>query len=249
LRLARKERRELLGWLEPVETLARSCLIVRAFAFLLMTPQGRKLLQDAPRIEMPTPPHQLAAQNARRGLKIPMPGWHTIASNWRALVEQRKLEEQREAERAARDKHDPETWGGAFRIVGWSFPEPEQTRPVPAQFQKLRRVGIDVFEPDPRPVAASPLTRPRPEPEPERPAFRLARRIAQLGRVIDNPEPAIRRLARFLASLPLEALEPLKEQTASAGAHWRQGCGLDVRHAAAHVRRAAAVFGRKPEPG
>src|SRR5262245_2728219 len=45
-RLTRTDKKQVLGWLEPVEKLARSCLIVRAFSFLMMTPQGMKLLRE-----------------------------------------------------------------------------------------------------------------------------------------------------------------------------------------------------------
>ncbi|HEX5007622.1 MAG TPA: hypothetical protein VFV70_10945 [Hyphomonadaceae bacterium] len=239
MRLAHREKREVLGWLEPVEKLARSCLLARALGFLLMTPQGQKLRRETPKIAMPMAPHQRPAPVHKT--TIPAPGWHTIAQNWRAAMEARKLDEQRGAARAALDRYDPENWGGAFRVVHWQFPEPEDKRPVPAALRKPRRVGIDIFEPDPWPSIRSPLDRPQRHEEKDRPALILARRIEALARVIDNPEPAIMRLARYIARLPREALQGLTEATAIPRPYWLHG-GDTPRAAAAHVRRAAEVY-------
>ena len=90
-------------------------------------------------------------------------------------------------------------------------------------------------------VPRSPLPGPLPR-EKERPALILARRIEALSRVIENPGPAIYRLARFIARLPKQALDALKEQYAYARPHWLHGRGLDIPHSAAHVRRATCVF-------
>jgi hypothetical protein len=235
-RLTRTDKKQVLGWLEPVEKLARACLVVRAFSFLMITPQGMKLLRETPKIAMPEPPKPPGKANPF-STKIPTPGWNTIAQHQRALAERQKLDRQRAAERAARDPYDPANWGGRFRILGWTFPEPEETGAPPG---KQRRPWIEVVEPNPWPACGS--VERKPAPEKDAPALVLARRIEALARVIDNPGPAISRLARFIASLPMEALEPLSEQYAFAQPHWLQGRAFDIPHAAAHVQRAATIF-------
>jgi hypothetical protein len=238
-RLTRIQKKEVLGWLEPVEKLARSCLLVRAFNFLMMTPQGQKLLRETPKIEMPKPPAPQPAPTHKT--TIPMPGWHTIAQNQRALAEQQKIEQQRAAEQAAVDRHDPGNWGGGFRVVGWRMPEPEDgQRAVPCGFQKQRLPWVEMVEPNPWLAHGS--VEKKPPREKDEPALVLARRIEALGRVINNPAPVAMRLARFIAKLPKEALEDLREQYTFARPHWFQGRAFDIPHAAAHARRAATIF-------
>ncbi len=237
-RLSRAEKKEVLGWLEPVEKLARSCLLVRALGFLMMTPEGRRLMRETPKMAMPAAPHERPAPVSKT--IIPMPGWHTIAQNRRALAEPRKLERQDETERAARDRHDPDNWSCAFRVFGWQFPEPENGRAVPAQFQKSRRPWVETIEPNPW-LALGRVDRKAPAGEKPSSALILARRIEALGRVIDNPEPTLRRLARFLARLPREALDLLQETASGIRSCWLHGAD-DARSAAAHVRRAATVM-------
>jgi hypothetical protein len=238
MRLTRTEKKEVLGWLEPVEKLARSCLLVRAFNFLMMTPQGRKLLRETPKMAMPEPPKPPGQQNTR-STKIPLGGWHTHAPYARVLAERRKLEEQRAAERAARDRYDPQNWGGGFRVIGWNFPEDETRAPQKKmpQWAQLLRMSLD--NTPLTPAIARPL--PKTE-EKERPALILARRIEALARVIEKPERAIHRLARFIARLPKEALEGLREQYTYARPHWLQGRGLDIPQGAAHARCATTAF-------
>jgi len=237
-RLSRSEKKVVLGWLEPVEKLARSCLLVRAFNFLMMTPQGLKLLRETPKMELPGRLQQRPAPP--RKTIIPMPGWYTIAENQRARAEQQMREQQRAAEQPAVERYDPETWGGGFRVVGWRMPEPEEGA-VPGGFQKRRQPWIEVIEPNPWLTGGS-LKERKPPHEKDRPALVLARRIEALSRVVENPGPAIYRLARFIARLPKEALEDLCVQYAYARPYWFQGRALDVCEAAAHVRRAATVF-------
>jgi hypothetical protein len=67
------------------------------------------------------------------------------------------------------------------------------------------------------------------------------RRIEALARVIDNPVRALTRLAPYIAKLPREALEPLRDLNAFRRCHWLHGRG-DYLAAAARVRRGAAVL-------
>jgi hypothetical protein len=240
MRLTRSEKKEVLGWLEPVEKLARSCLLVRAFCFLMMTPEGRRMMRETPKMAMPSPPKPPGQPSNPHSTKVIMPGWHTIARNWRAAMEQRKRDEAREAERAARDRHDPANWGGGFRVLGWSFPE-DETSSLPANSRKPRRVGIDLIEPNPWAAIDSPLSRPASEREKDSPALILARRIETLARVIENPDRSVTRLARFIAKLPREAFEPLKQLHEYRRIHWLH-TGRDALLAADHVCRAAAIY-------
>ena len=238
-RLSCKEKKEVLGWLEPVEKLARSCLLVRAFSFLMMTPQGLKLLRETPKMAMPSPPQPPGQASGNRSTKIPLGGWHTHAPYARVLAERRRLEEQRAAERAAHDRYDPANWGGGLRVVSWCFPEDETRTPQKKlpQWAQLLRMSLDDTPLTPAIARSLPKTE-----EKHRPALILARRIEALARVIENPGPAIHRLARFIARLPKEALDLLKEQYAYARPHWLHGRGLDIPNSAAHVRRAATVY-------
>ena len=70
-RLTRAEKTTLLGWLEPVEKLARSCLLVRALNFLMMTPEGRRLMRETPKMAMPSPPKPPGQASNNRSTKDP----------------------------------------------------------------------------------------------------------------------------------------------------------------------------------
>jgi hypothetical protein len=235
MRLTRSEKKEVLGWLEPVEKLARSCLLVRAFSFLMMTPEGRKLMRETPKMPMPEP--KRTDSTPPRITRIPI--WNTHAPHARMLAERRKIEEQKAAERATRDRYDPANWGGAFRVLGWSYPEGQGQQPP-----KKRAMVLSVSL-DPDPVGAW-RTRSEPRPkdpceEQDRPALILARRIEALARVIADPEPAVKRLARYIARIPREALEPLKDAYEYRRSYWLH-TGRDPLLAADHVCRAVSIY-------
>jgi hypothetical protein len=236
-RLSRTSKKEVLGWLEPVEKLARSCLLVRVLGFLLMTPQGLKLLRETPKMAMPAP--KKPDSTPPRITRIPI--WHTVAPMARAMAERQKLEEQKAAERAARDRHDPENWGGGFRVIGWSLPDDHKRAPPGKKMPQWAALLRDSLDPDP--IGAYHTRHPPREVvrETDPPALILARRIETLARVLENPAPAVMRLARYIAKLPREALQTLKDTASSRRSHWRHGADDSVS-AAAHVRRAASVF-------
>jgi hypothetical protein len=239
-RLTRAEKTTLLGWLEPVEKLARSCLLVRALTFLMMTPEGRRLMRETPKMAMPSPPKPPGQASSNRSTKIPLGGWHTHAPYARYLAEKRKQEEQRAAERAAIDRHDPQNWGGAFRVLHWQFPEPEGEDRAPPQKKLPQWAMLLRMSLDDTPITPA-IARPLPKAEKDRQALILARRIEALSRVINDPARAVMRLARFIAKLPREALEPLRDAIAFRRVHWLHGGG-DHLAAADHVRRAAGVL-------
>jgi hypothetical protein len=239
MRLTRSEKQEVLGWLEPVEKLARSCLLVRAFSFLMMTPEGRRLMRETPKMPMPEP--KRPDSTPPRITRIPI--WHTHAPYARLLAERRKIEEQKAAERAARDKYDPANWGGAFRVLGWSYPEGQGQQPPKEKLPNWAMVLSVSLDPDP--VGA---WRTRSEPRPkdpcqdqDRPALILARRIEALARVIADPAPAVKRLARYIARVPREALEPLKDLNEYRRSYWLH-TGRDALLAADHVCRTVSVY-------
>lgn len=98
-RIARRDRRDILIRLAPVEALTRSLLLVEAVTFLL-TPEGQRLRAATPQIEPPQPPSPAAVAKPVRKITIPMPGWHTIAalqSRVDPRIAEREQREQREA--------------------------------------------------------------------------------------------------------------------------------------------------------
>jgi hypothetical protein len=241
-KVSRKERREVLGWLEPVESLVRSCLIVKAIAFLLMTPEGRKLMRDTPKMPMPEWPKPKTSDN--HIVTIPHPGWSTIAAHRNALAERERLEAERAARKAATDRHDPANWACVFRSVGWKFPEDDAERPPP---KKLSPVWISVLDPDPLWPVTDPARKPSGPATKDRPALKLARRIEAVARVLADPGKATWKLARFLARIPSEALDGFKDAYARTRSWWKHGF-TENRQAKAHIRRAATVFLDGPQP-
>jgi hypothetical protein len=205
-RLTRKQRYEILGWLEPVEKLARAVLLVRALTHLLMTPEGRRLMKETPKQapwkeEAPQPP-----PGSVRSTRIPHPGWHTI---WQkpCLAPPPPPPPPRPASR-----------GCAFRILRVTPPEP--LSPIsPSRRPMITDLWAKTQPSVLRPPAR--VSRQDPVEAKARPS-RLARRIDALSRALANPEPIIRRLARFIASLPQGLLQPTTGH-ASAGGLWRHG--------------------------
>lgn len=115
-----------------------------------------------------------------------------------------------------RDPHDPQYWRCRFRVLGWVHPFTDE--PARAARGKRRVWIASPGEPDPYPLTPQLRVQRRDAPEHTAPesmaidgqpaAIALARRIEALARVLANPGPAIRRLARRLAALPPDVLEP-----------------------------------------
>jgi hypothetical protein len=175
-----------------------------------------------------------------------MPGWHTIAA-LRPRIDPRVKAPEPEPV----DRHDPDTWSCRFRVLRWTHPRPGEPD-APASRQKPAPSLIMSLDDDPHwPTVHGPSLR-----EPEKPdldncsdpaAASLARRIAALERIIADPQPAIRRLAKFIASLPRGMLaEPDPGQVLSLW--WWHGrpeflnvCELEAR--------AVIAFNRREDPG
>lgn len=203
--------------LKPVEKLARELIVPEAATYLLMTPEGMKLRREA-RIIARFDPHTLA---------VLRPGGPVAAI--------------KPDTRDMSDMSDPKTWRCAFRVMHWVHPEDDGRAPKKKSGPRPRLFSYDdivAFLPKPR----------RQIPERcEDPGAPLARRIEALSRVLDKPERAIRRIARFLAGLPREALEPLAPLRVSTWGwyHGRAECAF-----IAFTRARIPDFdGPTPEPG
>ncbi len=211
MRLRHVPRTEILCRLVPVEKLTRLLLTIEAITFLLMTPEGARLRRETPKREPPPAPPLPGTKKPIT--RIAMPGWHTIAA-LRPRIDPRVAE--REARLAAEappiDPYDPENWSCRFGVLSWRHPRPDADDDV-ATCQPAARSMLESFIDTTFPIVLGPtmadLASPKPEqpkPEGDRAAFSLARRIEALARVLADPGPAIRRLAKFLASLPHDAL-------------------------------------------
>jgi hypothetical protein len=222
-RFDRSERREVLSWLEPVGLLVRNLLFAQALTYLLMTPEGRKLRQETPRTPPPGPPAPV--QPTTRSIRIPYPGWHTIAQHWRPEPEPPPEPAPISKSASLRDLADPASWTCSFQpmkfsaaALGYGVYRTEPKKPA----RPARRQQLSAME---KPHA---LQGPRIEPnaagdaDPHRGAFVMARRIEALARVIAKPRPAMLRLARQLASVPAETIA-LRIRGATLRNHWRHG--------------------------
>lgn len=229
-------KREVLGWLEPLEKQVRASLILRALNFLLMTPAGRRLMRETPRSPPPRKPQPPTATGV---LTIPSPGWSTIAQHRAAQA----AEQAEQATAAGMRDGDPDEASSAFRVIRWRFPTDADT-PQPPPRPASRTSLIALFDANPFPRLIIPSRETPPEPE----ARFLARRIAAVGRIIASPARPAARLARLFARLPREALQGLTETYLHTRPWWRHGVA-EAYAAFAHVRRAACALLLHPEPG
>ncbi|MDP3495055.1 MAG: hypothetical protein Q8R82_18235 [Hyphomonadaceae bacterium] len=200
--LSRRQRTDILCRLVPVEKIVRSLLVTEALIYLLMTPEGRRLLANTPKMPMPDAPPPVGVKKNSHKITISMPGWQTIAA-LQPRIDPRIVapEPITPAEQPV-----PENLSRPFRVLGWIHPRPEE----PPEKEKPRRRWISTFEDSNFPL---PLKEPKKLPPPADPEFdssarEIARRITALERVLANREPAIRRLAKYIASLPRDTLNP-----------------------------------------
>lgn len=239
-KLAHAPRRAILCRLVPLEKIVRALLVTEAITYLLMTPQGLKLLASTPKITPPLPPSTKGPQKTT----IPMPGWHTIAA-LQPRIDPRIVQ----PEPQPKDKTDPASWACRFRVLGWIMPEPDDDPPQPAP---PRRSWISTLDTDTAyPLVRNPNPWKKPKPEPDLSsdpsAQTLARRIEALTRVIANPLPAIRRLAAFLAGLPRNTLAEPDAWSIDSRWWWHgrpeyfNACTLGVP--------AVRAFNRREDPG
>lgn len=229
--LRRTERRELLIRLAPVEKLVRTLLIIEAITFLLMTPEGRRLRREAracaiPGVQPPPARSQEAAgvQAAHRSRLDPRA--EAMSAQAEAVAESGPV--------------DPPEWQCRFDVLHWAREQVSSrdwTPPRPPQ-----RPGPWVcLIGDPGDQRPTPAPAPADDEKDDGltgPAFTLARRVEALGRVIEDPAPAIRRLAARIASIPRE-LFPLPALVRLDAARWWHG---RPEYYNAHARLACAFL-------
>lgn len=226
--IARKDRRDLLSRLVPLEWLVRTLLIVEATTHLLMTRDGARLRAETPKIDPPPPPKPVGVKAPNASTRILMPGWHTIAA-LRPVIDPRIVErEQREAaEQRRRDVEafmrgepadpasDPSTWNCRLNVLRWVHPDdpdapPPQPKPAPLAKPPFKVFSYeDTNFPTHADLVIRAGTRAHHDDDSPHQGRDLARRIEALARIIANPLPAIRRLARRLAALKADNIDPL----------------------------------------
>src|SRR5262249_46742025 len=81
--LRRKEKRELMHLLLPAQKLARLCIVIEAATWLVMTPEGRKLLRETPKQSPPEQTRIPFQPTNTHVVSVPYPGWNTIARHRR----------------------------------------------------------------------------------------------------------------------------------------------------------------------
>ena len=246
-RLTRAERREIILRLKPVEKLTRQLIVAEAATLLLMTPEGMKMRREARVIALPvrTPPKPPPPRGAM------ITGSRTIA-----VFDPHTLAVLRPGARAPAivatptDPKTPTTRRCAFKVMHWVHPDDDTPPPKKKPISRPRPRAfsyedIVAFTPKPR------------KPERDNGAGPcISRRIEALSRVLAKPERAIRRIARFFASLPREALEPFAPPWIATRAWYH---GHNEFHAAnqladrafiAFIRARIRDFdGPEPEPG
>jgi hypothetical protein len=188
--LTLQQRRYLILHIEPVERLVRVLMIVEAITLLVMTPMGLKLRQTTRPYRIPDPPLQVGAHK-------PHPEANRIQAAMMTIAAHQPRIDARVAEREAREGT------GARRSPGVSAPALRQLRPSRSR-QPLHRHPLDSRPRHAhRALKAAAQLNPRRH-HPARILRASARRFAALQRVLANPWPAIRRLARRIAAIPRE---------------------------------------------
>jgi hypothetical protein len=197
-RVRAPERAELMTWLRPVEIIARSLLLARAITWLTTTDDGAKLMSAtrkrslAERCGLPPPKDPYRES-------IPHPGLHTLADRNARLAAGRIDAPPPEPEPTPEENSNTlATNLRAFGVLNWRLTEDGQkqkstatkdVRKLILSFEDLERDAdtgdADAFDEDGRYIPQG---------------LAIAARIDALGRVLENPDPAIRRIARQLAS-------------------------------------------------
>jgi len=238
--LTYRQRTDILCRLVPIEKIVRSLLMTEALIFLLMTPQGRRMLATTPKKPPPSQPPVGVKKNTHK-ITIPMPGWNTIA----AL--QPRIDPRIDAPEAAAhsDPRTPENMACRFRVLAWAHATPEH----PPCKEPPRRSWVTTFEPSNFPAPEHPASKSAAgaNVDPESSARAIARRITAVERVLANREPAIRRLAKFIAGLPRYALMP--PSAYEIDTRWWWHGRPEFFNAEDRCRPAVRAFNKLEEPG
>lgn len=232
---SRERRADLLRHLEPVEKLTRCLLVIEAITLLLMTPWGVRLRHTTRPGPVPEAPLKVGA---RKPLAAPdeaervRAAMMTIAANRPRIdprVAEREAREKDERRRAALAEQrrlfeawDASALDGPFRVLHW-------VHDPGARIEPSRQPRACVLDDDTLaavPARASISLDPPEDIEDDGltgPLVGLARRIAALERVLADPGPAIRRLARRIAAIPRGHFRPPWPRRLRA-VRWAQGC-------------------------
>lgn len=240
-KLGRRERTDILCRLVPVEKLVRCLLVTEALIYLMMTPEGRRLLKTAPKIPLPSPPPPVGVKKSSHKVTIPMPGWQTIAA-LQPRIDPRIIAGETPA---PVDQTSPENLSRPFRVLGWNHPQPDDPPPK----ENPRRNWITTLDDSNFPLPPKQLCKQPPPAEPNHDpsAHEIARRIAALERVLANREPAIRRLARYIAGLPRDVL--VQPSGYAVDTLWWWHGRPEYFNACNLGRPAIRAFNKREEPG
>lgn len=246
MRVSRRERRDFNEWIQPVEHLVRSCIIAKAAIFLLMTPQGRRMLRDTPKLDDSASKTKAmaAAQTAPHKISMPHPGWHTIAQPPRPKPTQAEPTQPEKKQKPPVDPLDPATWTATFRTTKWHYNPnaDDEGAGKPAFNTGDYLTAID-------PYLILPRRERKPKPDFVPPALDMARRLEALTRVLADPHAAIMRTARFLAGIAPEMLRLFDTGYNRPG--WLQG-DRENSDARIHAHRAVGAVVNtlaQPRPG
>ncbi|MGQ0534209.1 MAG: hypothetical protein ACT4OF_16190 [Caulobacteraceae bacterium] len=170
--LTRTLRRDIVGWVALLENIVRKLLLAEAAALKRTEP----------------PPRWATSQVTH----IPLRG---MAQHWSPYLHPRTIPAVAtkcapEAPRSSIDLSRPETWSARFALA-----LPRDPRAVPEA--RAPRI-LNPWGPPPPPP---PVRAPRSAPKPEDAPLRLAHRLEALRRVLADPLPYARRLARLLPRL------------------------------------------------
>jgi len=204
--LRRKERRELLIRLKPVEAIVRTLLLIEAVTYLLMTPSGQKLLRTAkpcriPEPPAPPPPPQSPARTAfTPAMQAALQTIACLRPRIDPRIAAREERERREALAAALAAQAETPARTRFSVLRWT-----SDKVIPEAPERTSGPWVDVLDEaypwrDDTPDGASAAD------GESAPCAALARRIEALARILADPMPAIRRLAARLAGLPPEVI-------------------------------------------
>lgn len=152
-------------------------------------------------------------------ITIPYPGWHTIARHWRPEPEPEPQAAPAEAE--PRDRTNPRNWKARFQALVLDTHTRSSSKATAHAMAAVAGTRTDIS---------------------------TARRIEMLARVIAKPELAIRRIARQIARLPLDALKTAREEYFKSVRLWMHG-RQEFMDARVHERCAINVFYRAIEAG
>ena len=225
-----QQRRDLILHLEPIEKLVRVLMIVEAITLLIMTPMGLKLRQTTKPCRIPDPPPQVGTRKPDPQADRIRAAMMTIAAHQPRIDPRVAEREAREAEqkrtaalalqRQRFEDYDPRALNSQFHVIHWTH-DPD-ARIAPSTLPRSLILDDVALGAGRTPVSVS-IDPPNEDDDLTGPMLPLARRIAALARILANPAPAIRRLARRLAAIS-PSLFPAPWPRRLRATRWAHGC-------------------------